>query len=365
MAFHEAKECCKGHQDLNDKLHLENVNYIGRRHASRLMSDAYGKGIVRGQVECANLRAYSQEQDVAFAESFRTAGVELFYGRDYLEAVEQMSDGRVHCPARSSLNVDARNKHYKKVTVRDMALFYGQRPKVSDMWHLSPYEFVRWWKPVMLTYPQSLTSNEEDDCHAALTSEGEAKLAAAQEAGDAVDLIPGTDYEVKEGDGSTWVSFPDVASTKHFRHVWILQRRKRPVVPCFGAGAPVPSQQAKSSERNCRIIMTYLHPWTMRKEDADAVVSHAAALKDADTWEASMVDWFRQGVASQMQQRFVYNCLNVFRCRPKDDDVDDARSEDMVSDEELEVEHEDLVEMLQTRIGGHERCRHRRHGRAG
>ena len=130
----------------------------------------------------------------------------------------------------------------------------------------------------MLTYPQSLTSNEGDAYHAGLTPVGEAKLAAAQETGDAVDLIPGTDYEVKEGDGSTWVSFPDVASTEHFRHVWILQRRKRPVVPCFGAGAPVPSQQAKSSERNCRIIMTYLHPWTMRKEDADAVVSHAAAL---------------------------------------------------------------------------------------
>ena len=40
----------------------------------------------------------------------------------------------------------------------------------------------------MLTYPQSLTSNEGDACHAALTPEGEAKLAAAQEAGDAVDL---------------------------------------------------------------------------------------------------------------------------------------------------------------------------------
>ena len=56
-----------------------------------------------------------------------------------------------------------------------------------------------------------------------------------------------------------------------------------------------------------------------------------------------------------MQQRFVYNLLNVCRCRPKDDDVDDARSDDMVSDEELEVKHEDLVEMLQTRIGGHEK----------
>ena len=48
MAFNEVKECCKGHHSLHQKLSGERVNYIGKRHASRLMSDAYGKGIVRG-----------------------------------------------------------------------------------------------------------------------------------------------------------------------------------------------------------------------------------------------------------------------------------------------------------------------------
>ena len=57
MAFNEVKECCKGHQDLSRRLAGERVSYIGKRHATRLMSDAYGKGIVRGQVENTNLRA--------------------------------------------------------------------------------------------------------------------------------------------------------------------------------------------------------------------------------------------------------------------------------------------------------------------
>ena len=48
MAFNEVKECCKGHQTLHEQLRGDRTSYIGKRHASRLMSDAYGKGIVRG-----------------------------------------------------------------------------------------------------------------------------------------------------------------------------------------------------------------------------------------------------------------------------------------------------------------------------
>ena len=40
----------------------------------RLMSDAYGKGIVRGQAENTNPRAYAKESNVTFAESMRTGG---------------------------------------------------------------------------------------------------------------------------------------------------------------------------------------------------------------------------------------------------------------------------------------------------
>ena len=57
MAFNEVKECCKGHHTMSDKIAKESVNDIGKRQATRLMSNAYNKGIVRGQVENTNLRA--------------------------------------------------------------------------------------------------------------------------------------------------------------------------------------------------------------------------------------------------------------------------------------------------------------------
>ena len=63
LAFNECKECVKGHRQLASDLKKESLNRIGKRHATRLMSDAYGKGIVRGQVENTNLRAYSTSND--------------------------------------------------------------------------------------------------------------------------------------------------------------------------------------------------------------------------------------------------------------------------------------------------------------
>ena len=40
MAFNEVKECCKGHDNLSEKLRGESLTYIGKRHATRLMCDA-------------------------------------------------------------------------------------------------------------------------------------------------------------------------------------------------------------------------------------------------------------------------------------------------------------------------------------
>ena len=70
MAFNEVKECCKGHEDLSQKVRGQSTSYIGKRHAVRLMSDAYGKGIVRGQAENTNLRAYGKESDISLCRMF-------------------------------------------------------------------------------------------------------------------------------------------------------------------------------------------------------------------------------------------------------------------------------------------------------
>ena len=51
MAFNEFKECCKGHSTLAENICQEPLQRQGKRHVPRIMNDAYGKGIVRGQVE--------------------------------------------------------------------------------------------------------------------------------------------------------------------------------------------------------------------------------------------------------------------------------------------------------------------------
>ena len=58
MAFNEVKECCKGHTALALTVVRGPINQQGKRHAIRLVNDLYGKGIVRGQVENSNPRAY-------------------------------------------------------------------------------------------------------------------------------------------------------------------------------------------------------------------------------------------------------------------------------------------------------------------
>ena len=94
MGFNEAKECCKGQQNLSASLTKQgvSVSYIGKRHASRVMSDAYGKGIVRGQAENTNLRCNGRESDVSRAETLRTSQTECFFGEEYLKVVETLND---------------------------------------------------------------------------------------------------------------------------------------------------------------------------------------------------------------------------------------------------------------------------------
>ena len=45
----------KDRRVLTEEMKGENLAYIGRRHAQRLISDLFAKGIARGAVECLSL----------------------------------------------------------------------------------------------------------------------------------------------------------------------------------------------------------------------------------------------------------------------------------------------------------------------
>ena len=68
------------------------VNRTGKRHATRLMSDAYGRGIVRGQVGNANLRAHQTYSPVTAAEAITTCLTARFAGVEYVNLVQRLND---------------------------------------------------------------------------------------------------------------------------------------------------------------------------------------------------------------------------------------------------------------------------------
>lgn len=163
MAFNEVKECCKGHSTLSQHLEGERTNYAGKRHAGRFMSDAYGKGVVRGQAESTNLRVYAKANAVTSAETMKASTTQSFYGREFLETVERLNDGKDAASRATFAEIDGRNARKRKITIRDVALLYGQRPKHAAVWHLSPYEFTMYWEPKLAEYPLTMDMLELED----------------------------------------------------------------------------------------------------------------------------------------------------------------------------------------------------------
>jgi len=58
----------------------------------------------------------------------------------------------------------------------------------------------------------------------------------------------------------------------------------------------MPRHDAKHSENNAALIMTYFHPWTLDKETSDEHVPFLGHLCSRKIWHDSMCDWFGCGV---------------------------------------------------------------------
>ena len=343
----EVRECCLGMKKLRQSLQHQPIAYAGKRYMGRLLCHAYNNGIVRSAVETRNLRTYSRDHDVTFAESFRTCSTTFFAGVQYLQLVEG-------CTADVNkimhFERDLRDPERPRLTSKNAALFYGHRPmNRTDLLYLSPYEFTLDWEPHLLKYPRNEKENGCVMSHAMLTAAGKAKLAA----NDNESLLPGVDYVVKECGGRDWVALDDVPAMSTFRHEWILKRRRRPRVPQF-KGCPLPKHSAGSGERNAQITMTYFHPWTLRPEWNDRHVPIAAKLKgDCESWSSALTHWLDGNIISLESKRYVSNFISIHRLRPGDDEEDGlANPDDMIEDEDVVVTKDMLPEVLETRIGG-------------
>ena len=331
------------------------MNYIGKRNSARILSDAYGKGVVRGQVENTNLRAYARDDDVTAAECIRTSETDVFYGREYVDVIERLNDAGGATRKVQFAEIDMRNPRRRKVSLRDVSSLYGMRPHtIPELWYLSPYEFAANWQVVMATYPTCRGSEETSQYHCRLTESGRAKVQNNAGSSTGPDMVAGADYAVIDDGGDHWYAFPDTPGCSVLRHQWVLVRRRRPVAPSF-FGSPIPKAKPGEMERTARLIMSYFHPWTLRESDADEHVPFAGNLrKSGESWDNALRTWLDGRVLTKESARHVGNFMSVYRVRPRDSTEEMQASDEDVSDEELVLDVEDLEEVLQTRIGGRE-----------
>ena len=106
MGVHEIKEFQKGHVVLSASMRNLPLEQVGKKHMGRLMSDAYCKGIVRGQVEGCNIRANHKLGQTVAAERISTADFVAFPGHAYITSVKRFYGEATHQPPNAKIRED-------------------------------------------------------------------------------------------------------------------------------------------------------------------------------------------------------------------------------------------------------------------
>ena len=349
MGFHEIKEFQKGHVALHASLKDASVQTLGKRHANRFLSDAYCKGLVRGQVECCNLRANHVDGQIVAAERISTANFVMFPGHAYVRVLEAMYGEQTATTARKTYVKTQRvpgkgGQHLREAMTVEA---YGHRPSESACWWLSPYEFTMHWEVVPARVPYSRAEWEEteaSDWDVRLTEAGQTKLDRCEKH-EAARLQAGTHYLIAVEPTPERILFATGTATAVLRHNWYLQRRRRPRCPQFAA-APVPQGFAENAERNARLTQTYFRAWTLDATRATFSVPYAGhLLGQFETWEESLRKWLTHLPAAETK-RYVGNFLSVYRVRPAGEV--DANSDDEDVDEPFQLGLAALTTALQT-----------------
>eukprot|EP00435_Cladocopium_sp_Y103_P027049 s236_g6.t1 len=224
MGHGEIKEFQKGHEQLHAQYRGKSLDDVGKRHANRFLSDAYLKGIVRGQVECCNLRAHHRESAVVSAERIATTTFESFPGAAFAEFVAMYHSEAANAPAtkRSTSRWTRRQASgVRHLGTVDIVQVYGHRPVASEVWWLSPYEFVAQWA---ITLPRVPTTQREWNQEAStswdvsLTPTGLQYLRKQTDPDKKVQLQPGQHYRLAVEWTAHRIGLPETTATSQLRH---------------------------------------------------------------------------------------------------------------------------------------------------
>ena len=309
------------------------------------------KGIVRGQVECCNLRANHIQGQIVSAERISTAGFVTFPGHAFLGAVARLVDTNAACtgPPRQTF-VRAKPSpvgtgHLREV---DLVRAYGHRPSDAACCWLSPYEFVMYWEVVPARIPQTRTEWEAEPDTAwdvKLTPAGARKVDACA-ADRLLRLRAGQHYRIAVTETPGRRLFPNTPGNAILRNAWILQRRMRPLCPHFAQSA-VPRRFGDNVEENAKMAKVYFSAWTLDQARGTAAVPYVGHLRaSGEPWEAALRRWAAYCLPCQETKRHLGNFLSVYRVRPTADAKEN--SDDDGADEALELSADMLPTALRT-----------------
>ena len=348
MGVHEIKEFQKGHVVLNACVRDQPLEQVGKKHMGRLMSDAYCKGIVRGQVECCNLRANHKCGQTVAAERIATTGFVAFPGHAYIAAVKRFYGEGIERPqARKYVKTKATGSGARHLREIDIVQAYGYRPFGTECWWLSPYEFTMYWALAPARVPQTLREWEDEDpatWDVTLTASGQQRLQKHDRA-KLAKLRPQRDFKIRLANTPDRCLFPATAGNATLRHAWYLQRRMRPLCPHF-AQAAVPRRFADNVEDNAMLARVYFGAWTLDQTRGTTAVPYVGHLCQAgEPWEAALRRW-AQCLPCQESKRHLGNFLSVYRIRPPAEAQENSDDSDV--DEALELSVDDLPIALQT-----------------
>ena len=351
MGHGEIREFQKGHEQLHAQHARKPLDDLGKRHANRFLSDAYLKGVMQGQVECCNLRAYHRDDTVVSAERIATTTFESFPGAAFADFVAKYHNGD---EAASSMRRAAvkwtrrQSSGVRHLGTLDIVEVYGHRPKTAEVWWLSPYEFVTNWAVTIARVPTTQREwelEERSSWDVSLTAAGLKLIQKQTDPDKKLQLQPGTHYCLAVQTTPGRICLDDGTATAQLRHRCYLLRRRRPCCPHF-ENSPVPLQKAGQEEVNARLTMTYFRAWTLDANNASANVPFVGRLKaPTETWVQALRMWLTH-LPCEETKRCTGNFLSVYRVRPSG--AEEANSDDSGIDEPLLVTPTSLPTALKT-----------------
>ena len=369
--FAEINEFIKGHRTLGHTLEetthtrtdAETNAYAFHRHSTRMLSDFYGKGVVRSNQESVNLRVNARRNDVTAAESIKTSLTAMMPGLDLLTVLQrrqsttaQYEETRAAC----RLQRNYRLSHEKVHVSKNDAFIYCHRPgsksTKTEFDLLSAYDFFSLWSIELADWPKTVDEvcdfeKDDDNCHARVTLTGMQKLTTCKDEKSQVRWKPGVDFIIKEKCSQHWEPLPDIPELQKLRHTWILQRNRRPRCPKF-MYCPMPKHHDGQQERNAQILFAYFHPFTLRSDIACEGNPLPENLRqNNETWCEKLEIWLQGNVQTQESARYIRNYMNVTQMRPGNVQEDETGSFADCSDEELQRDTQNIENMLRTRGG--------------